>query len=97
REKSGNAFAVESCHVKIADSDVSAHIWRFLYDTARQYRESFVVYCSKKSFEWTLFEGDLHVMHNDKRTDTVLPSRVDVHGYYQDKSVYVDAHVMKLA
>ena len=48
REKSGNAFAVESCHIKIADSDVAAHIWRFLYDTARQYRESFDVYGSKK-------------------------------------------------
>ncbi len=33
-QKSGNRFAVESCHIKIADSDIAAHIWRFLYDTA---------------------------------------------------------------
>ncbi len=39
--KSGNKYAVESCHIKVKDSDVSAHIWRFLFDTARQYRESF--------------------------------------------------------
>ena len=39
-QKSGNKFAVESCHIKIKDNDLSAHIWRFLYDVARQYRES---------------------------------------------------------
>ena len=33
-QKSGNKFAVESCHIKIQDSDLSAHIWRFLYDVA---------------------------------------------------------------
>ena len=48
-QKSGNTFAVESCHIKIKDSDVAAHIWRFLYDMARQYRESFDVYGTKKS------------------------------------------------
>lgn len=26
-KKSGNAFSVESCHIKIKDSDISAHIW----------------------------------------------------------------------
>src|SRR3972149_561217 len=35
-KKSGNAFAVESCHIKIKDSDVAAHISRFLFDTAPQ-------------------------------------------------------------
>lgn len=28
-EKSGNSYAVESCHIKIKDTDISAHIWRF--------------------------------------------------------------------
>ncbi len=78
REKSGNAFAVESCHIKIADSDVAAHIWRFLYDTARQYRESFDVYGSKKSFEWTLVEGEKHVLHTAKRPEPEIPSRIEV-------------------
>ena len=27
--KSGSAFAVEACHIKIKDSDVGAHVWRF--------------------------------------------------------------------
>jgi predicted dehydrogenase len=78
REKSGNSFAVESCHIKIADSDVSAHIWRFLYDTARQYRESFDVYGSKKSFEWTLVEGESHVLHTAKRPEPEITSRVEI-------------------
>jgi predicted dehydrogenase len=78
REKSGNSFAVESCHIKIADSDVAAHIWRFLYDTARQYRESFDVYGSKKSFEWTLVEGEEHVLHTAKRPEPEIPSTVEV-------------------
>ena len=68
-KKSGNQHAVESCHIKIKDSDIAAHIWRFLYDTARQYRESFDVYGTKKSFEWTLVEGEEHVLHTAKKPD----------------------------
>lgn len=78
REKSGNSFAVESCHLKIAESDVSAHIWRFLYDTARQYRESFDVYGTKKSFEWSLVEGEPHVLHTAKRPEPEIPERVEI-------------------
>ena len=78
REKSGNAFAVESCHIKIADSDIAAHIWRFLYDVARQYRESFDVYGTKKSFEWTLVEGEPHVLHTAKKPEPEIPEKVEV-------------------
>ncbi|HEV7281713.1 MAG TPA: Gfo/Idh/MocA family oxidoreductase [Pirellulaceae bacterium] len=77
-KKSGNSFAVESCHIKIKDSDVSAHIWRFLYDVARQYRESFDVYGTKKSFEWSLVEGEPHVMHTAKKPEHEIPSKVEV-------------------
>ena len=78
REKSGNPYAVESCHIKIKDSDVAAHIWRFLYDTARQYRESFDVYGTKKSFEWALVEGEEHVLHTAKKPEPDIPERVTV-------------------
>ena len=81
REKSGNSFAVESCHIKIADSDISSQIWRFLYDTARQYRESFDVYGTKKSFEWTLVEGEEHVLHTAKKPEPEIPSRVAIPDY----------------
>jgi predicted dehydrogenase len=79
--QSGNRFAVESCHVKIKDSDLTAHIWRFLYDVARQYRESFDVYGSKKSFEWTLIEGEPHVIHTAKRPEHEIPEKVSVPDY----------------
>lgn len=77
-EKSGNHFAVESCHIKLKDSDLAAHVWRFLFDTARQYRESFDVYGSKKSFEWSLIEGEEHVIHTAKKPESEIPERVTV-------------------
>lgn len=80
-EKSGNRFAVESCHIKVKDSDLTAHIWRFLYDVARQYRESFDVYGTKKSFEWTLIENEPHVIHTAKKPEPEIPERVEVPDY----------------
>jgi predicted dehydrogenase len=79
--QSGNTFAVEACHIKIQDSDVAAHIWRCLYDTARQYRESFDVYGTKQSFEWALVEGEEHVLHTAKKPEAEIPSRVAVPDY----------------
>ena len=79
--KSGNRFAVESCHIKIKDSDLSAHVWRFLYDVARQYRESIDVYGSKKSFEWTLVENEPHILHVAKRPEPEIPEKVKVPDY----------------
>ena len=78
REKTGSPFAVESCHLKIAGSDIAAHLWRTLYDTARQYRESFDVYGTKKSFEWSLVEGEAHVLHTAKLPEQEIPQRVAV-------------------
>lgn len=80
-EKSGNCFAVESCHIKIKESDIAAHIWRFLFDTARQYRESFDVYGTTKSFEWALVEGEEHVIHTAKKPEPEIPERVSVPDY----------------
>jgi predicted dehydrogenase len=80
-KKSGNKFAVESCHIKVKDSDVAAHIWRFLYDVARQYRESFDVYGTKKSFEWTLIENEPHVLHTAKKPEHEIPEKIEVPDY----------------
>lgn len=77
-KKSGNRYAVESCHIKIKESDVGAHIWRFLFDVARQYRESFDVYGTKKSFEWSLVEGEPHVIHTAKKPEPEIPSKVEI-------------------
>ena len=80
-QKSGNQFALESCHIKVKDSDVSAHIWRCLYDVARQYRESFDVYGTKKSFEWTLIENEPHVIHTAKKPELEIPEKIEVPDY----------------
>ncbi|MDC0935694.1 Gfo/Idh/MocA family oxidoreductase, partial [Pirellulales bacterium] len=80
-QKSGNTFAIQSAHIKIKDSDLTAHIWRCLYDVARQYRESFDVYGTKKSFEWTLVENEPHVIHTAKKPESEIPEKVDVPDY----------------
>ena len=80
-KKSGNTFALESAHIKIKDSDLTAHIWRCLYDVARQYRESFDVYGTKKSFEWTLVENEPHVIHTAKKPEPEIPEKIEVPDY----------------
>ncbi|SHF62856.1 Predicted dehydrogenase [Fodinibius roseus] len=80
-EKSSSPFAVETCHIKLKDSDLSAHIYRSLFDTARQYRESFDAYGSKKSFEWPLIEGERPVIHTAKKPEPEIPERVEVPDY----------------
>jgi predicted dehydrogenase len=54
----GSPFAVETAHIKLRNSDLSARIIRSLFDVARQYRESIDVYGTKQAFEWPLIEGD---------------------------------------
>ena len=79
--RSGSKFAVESCHIKIKNSDLAAHIWRFLWDTARQYRESIDVYGSKKSFEWQLITDENPVLHTAKKPEPEIAERVEVPDY----------------
>ncbi|PTY01654.1 oxidoreductase [Verrucomicrobia bacterium LW23] len=77
----GSPFAVESAHLKLRGSDLSARIVRSLFDTARQYRESIDVYGSRKSFEWSLIEHEPHILHTAKRPEPEIPSRVTVPDY----------------
>ena len=74
--KYGSPFAIESCHIQFRDSDLSAEVTRSLFNTARQYRESFDVYGSKKSFEWTLVEHEQSVVHTGE-----VPERVTIPDY----------------
>jgi predicted dehydrogenase len=71
-------FAVETAHVKLKDSDLTARIIRSLFDTARQYRESIDVYGSKQSFEWTLIEHEPHVLHTAKKPEPKIPKKIQV-------------------
>jgi predicted dehydrogenase len=74
--KYGSPFAIESCHIKFKDSDLAAEVTRSLFNTARQYRESFDVYGSKKSFEWTLIEHEESVIHTGE-----TPAKVTIPDY----------------
>ncbi len=48
----GSPFAMETAQYTFEGSDVVAEVSRSLFDTIRQYRESFDIYGTKKSFEW---------------------------------------------
>jgi hypothetical protein len=69
-------FAVESTHIKFKNSDLSAYVYRSLFDVARQYRESFEVYGSKKSVEWPLIEHKPLVVHTAKKPEGEIPEEV---------------------
>lgn len=84
--KYGSPFAIETATFKIAGSDVVAEVTRSLFDTARQYRESFDVMGSKKSFEWQLIENELPILHTKSTperpiTEPEIPQRTEVPDY----------------
>lgn len=81
----GSPFAVETATIKLANSNVVVEATRSLFETVRQYRESFDLYGDKTSFEWeqienegaALFEGGesakrIHVPD----TDNLLPEEI---------------------
>lgn len=74
--KYNSPFAIETAHIKMKDSDLVAEVMRSLFNTARQYRESFDVYGSKMSFEWPLIEHTPPVVHIGEK-----PRQVDVLDY----------------
>lgn len=76
--KYNSPFAVETTHIKFKDSDLTARIYRALFDTARQYRESFDVFGTKKAYEWQLIEGEDPVIHTAKKPEPEIPERVKV-------------------
>src|SRR4051794_15645252 len=84
--KYGSPFSYETATFKIKGSDVVAEVTRSLFDTARQYRESFDCYGSKKSFEWQQVENEDPVIHTRSTTthplsEAEIPTRVKVPDY----------------
>jgi predicted dehydrogenase len=71
-------FAIETATFKIKGSDVVAEVTRSLFDTARQYRESFDVTASNVSFEWQQVEGEEPVLHMRGLPEHQIPRRVKV-------------------
>ena len=73
----GSPYAIQSCHIKFKNSDLSGLVYRSLFDVARQYRESFEVYGVDKSVEWPLIEGEPLVVHTAKKPEPEIPEKVE--------------------
>lgn len=69
--KYGSPFAIESAHLRLADSDLTAEVTRSLFTTAREYRESFDVYGSLRSFEWEQTQGGGFIVHTGEEPTVV--------------------------
>ncbi len=83
--KYGSPFAIETATFKLKGSDVRAEATRSLYETVRQYRESFDCYGDKLSFEWEQVEDEGHLLHEGGETcrrikvpdtDNLLPEEI---------------------
>ncbi len=72
----GSPYAVETAHIKLRGTDLTARVYRALFDVARQYRESFDVFGKKKSLEWPLIEGEGLVLHTAKEPQEEMAERV---------------------
>jgi predicted dehydrogenase len=76
--KYGSPFAVETATFSMRDSDLSAEVTRSLFQTARQYIESFDVYGEKVSFEWPRIEHEPAVLHRGEKPELVkIPDFAD--------------------
>lgn len=81
--KYNSPFAVETATFTVRGSDVCAEVTRSLFDVARQYRESFDVSGSRKSFEWQQVENEEPVIHTKSTpekplSEAQIPTRVKV-------------------
>jgi len=69
--KYGSPFAVESALFKVRNQELAFEVTRSLFETARQYRESFDVYGDKSSFEWPQIESERPVIHVGEKPECV--------------------------
>jgi hypothetical protein len=67
---------VESALFKVRAQQMAFEVTRSLFETARQYVESFDVYGDKMSFEWTQVEDEQPVTHLGEK-----PERVTIPDY----------------
>lgn len=69
--KYGSPFAVESALIRMKDSPLCAEATRSLFETAREYIESFDVYAEKVSFEWQRVEKEEPILFEGERARRV--------------------------
>jgi predicted dehydrogenase len=93
----GSPFAVESALFRVRGQELAFEVTRSLFETARQYVESFDVYADKTSFEWAQIENEEPVIHVGEK-----PERVTAPDYarllpepirrFTTRGVYDEAH-----
>ncbi|WP_407562216.1 Gfo/Idh/MocA family protein [Streptomyces sp. 184] len=99
-DKYGSPFAVESALITLRGSPVGAEIARSLFETAREYVESFTVFGSRASFEWEQTQGSGHVLHTGEVPKSIeipdfahrLPSQIapfTTRGVYDDENEHL--------
>src|SRR5260370_16770095 len=59
----GSPFAVETALFKVRNQQLAFEVTRSLFETARQYRESFDAYGDKTAFEWSQIDDEPPVIH----------------------------------
>jgi hypothetical protein len=66
--------------MKFKNSDIGGEVTRSLYDTVRQYIESFDVYGNKMSFEWNKIESEDPILYTGKEdfNRIIIPDTGDI-------------------
>lgn len=93
----GSPFAVETALIRLRDSELAAEITRSLFETAREYIESFDVYGDRLAFEWQQTEKEKPVIFRGEAAERVevpdfasrLPESIRP---YTTRGVYDDTH-----
>ncbi|MDQ0903701.1 MULTISPECIES: Gfo/Idh/MocA family protein [unclassified Paenibacillus] len=69
--KYGSPFAVESALFRLRDSNLAMEVTRSLFETSREYVESFDVYADQMSFEWQQLEGEEPIIFTGENAQRV--------------------------
>ncbi|WJH37603.1 hypothetical protein N6H14_01870 [Paenibacillus sp. CC-CFT747] len=68
-------FAVETALFRLRDSDLAVEVTRSLFETSREYIESFDVYADQASFEWQQLEGEQPIFfHGEEGSALSFPT-----------------------
>lgn len=67
----GNPYKFESAIFRLSKDDLAAEVSRFLFETNRQYTESFNLYGEKRTFEWQQIEPGAPVLFEGEQATTV--------------------------
>ncbi|WP_420113969.1 Gfo/Idh/MocA family protein [Pseudactinotalea sp.] len=96
----GSPFAVETALVTTRQGVVGAEVARSLFETAREYVESFTVFGEHATFEWEQTQGSGHVLHVGEKPEPLevrdfaelLPAEIaqfTTHGVYGEDNEHL--------